>query len=102
MVSMSLKSVFSNSSTTESQASIQKPPAMAEGFFGSRSPRCRNERRISPLQAFADHELQEVNNTVAVAPFVVVPADQFEEVAVQFDRRTGIVDRAGGIVNEVS
>jgi hypothetical protein len=36
----------------------------------------------SELDALLNHQLQQVADAVAVAPFVVVPADDFEEVFV--------------------
>jgi hypothetical protein len=49
--------------------------------------------RLGQLQTLIDNFLQQVSNAVTVTPLVVIPANQLEEVAVQFDSRTGIVDR---------
>ena len=38
--------------------------------------------RLEPLR---DHQLDQVTNTIAVTPFIVVPADQLEELAVELD-----------------
>lgn len=39
---------------------------------------------LRELQAFADDVFHEIDDAVAVTPFVVVPADKLEELAVQF------------------
>ena len=37
--------------------------------------------------------LGEIDDAVGIAPLVVVPGNEFEELAVEFDRGTGVVDR---------
>jgi hypothetical protein len=43
----------------------------------------------------------QVDHAVGVAPLVVVPADELEEVLVQLDRRAGVEDRRALVVDEV-
>ena len=48
------------------------------------------EKKLIPtasirLQTLRDHQLDEVTNTIAVAPFIVVPADQLKELTVELD-----------------
>lgn len=39
---------------------------------------------LRELEAFADDVFHEIDDAVAVTPFVVIPADELEELAVQF------------------
>src|SRR5690606_29116844 len=48
-----------------------------------------------------DHVSEQVDAAVRVAPLVVVPAHELEEVAVELDRRAGIVDARTRVVDEV-
>src|SRR5439155_21212671 len=48
-----------------------------------------------------DHVLQQVYAAVAVAPLVVVPRDELEEVLVQLDAAAGVEDAAVRVVDEV-
>ena len=48
-----------------------------------------------------DDEFEEVDATVGVAPFVVVPADELEEFAVELDAGPGVEDAGVGVVDEV-
>jgi len=48
------------------------------------------------------HDLDEVNDSVGVAVFVVVPGDEFDELVVQLDAGLGIVDRGEGAAIEVA
>ncbi len=43
----------------------------------------------------------EVNNLVAVTPLVVIPADEFHEVAVKSDAGLGVEDRSSGVGDEI-
>ncbi len=43
----------------------------------------------------------QVDDAVGVAPFVVVPTDEFEEVGVQLDRAAGVEDGGGFVVDEI-
>ena len=45
--------------------------------------------------------LGEIDDAVGIAPLVVVPGNEFEELAVEFDRGTGVVDRGALVVGEV-
>ncbi len=40
-----------------------------------------------------NHELDQVGHAAAIAPFVVVPTDQFEKALVQLDAGTGVKNR---------
>src|SRR3974377_921432 len=54
-------------------------------------------------QAFVSaHDQHQTTPSVAVAPLVVVPADQFEEVAVQLDTRARIENARTRVGNEVA
>jgi hypothetical protein len=44
---------------------------------------------------------QQVDATIGVSPFVVVPANQLEEAAVQFDARSGVEYTGVIIVQEI-
>src|SRR5437868_5506894 len=46
----------------------------------------------SSLQAFLAHEIDEIANTARVAPFVVIPRDNFHAVAADNQREQGIHD----------
>ena len=59
-------------------------------------------RAVSRSESLGNHELDEVANAVAVAPFVVVPIHQLEELAVEFDTAPLVEDRRGFAVNEVA
>ena len=64
----------------------------------------RNPRLKTPdpeLNSFGDHELDEVGDAAAIAPFVVVPTHQFEEAFVQFDAGAGVENRGCFAVDEV-
>src|SRR5262249_30607402 len=50
----------------------------------------------------ANHVLQEIDATIRVAPFVVVPADELEEAAVQLDAAAGVEDAGIGVMDEVA
>lgn len=43
----------------------------------------------------------QIDNSVGVAPFIIVPGDQLDEVRVEWDTGLGIEDRASGVSNEV-
>jgi hypothetical protein len=65
------------------------------GTFACRSRGCI---RANPLL----HEIaHEIDAAVRVAPLVVVPAHELEELAVQLDAAAGVEDRAVRIVDEV-
>jgi|GEM_PF-3603821 len=57
---------------------------------------CRNERkkgRLSPLSLFNRiHVFNEFHEFGGVAPFIVVPGDDFHEVVIQSDSGAGIED----------
>ena len=55
----------------------------------------------SVLNALLQDVAQEVSDTVAVAPFVVVPAEQLEKLAVELDAGAGVKDRGGRAMDEV-
>jgi hypothetical protein len=44
---------------------------------------------------------QEIDATIAVAPLVVVPADQFEKSFIEADSRAGIKNTRGLAMNEI-
>ena len=44
---------------------------------------------------------QEVKDTSAISPFVIVPADQLDEVVVEGDTSLGIEDRRVGVAVQV-
>ena len=48
------------------------------------------------------HVGQHVEAPGGVSHFIVVPRHDFEEVAVEFDASTGIVDRRAGVSDEVA
>ena len=54
------------------------------------------------LQTLRDDQFDEVTNAVAVTPFVVVPADQLEELAVQFNTAPFVEDRRRLAVDKVA
>src|SRR4051794_25752641 len=54
------------------------------------------------LETFLDHVFEQIAYAVAVSPFVVVPADEFEEPIVKLDSGTFIVDRRRFAVNEIA
>ena len=56
----------------------------------------------SNSKTLRDHEFDQVANAVAVTPFVVVPVDQLEEFAVQFDTTAFVEDRRGLAVDEIT
>ena len=70
---------------------MQKPSPIRRGFFIQNQiffGTLRELYRLSQervLQTLADDKLQQVDNAVAVAPLVVVPAHKLEEVFVQLD-----------------
>ena len=45
--------------------------------------------------------LQEIDATIGIAPLVVVPADQFEKAAVEFDAGAPIKDAGARIMQEI-
>jgi hypothetical protein len=45
--------------------------------------------------------LQKINAPIGVAPFVVVPTDQFKKTTVEFDAGAGIEDTRVRIVQEI-
>jgi hypothetical protein len=47
------------------------------------------------------HEDKEVNNSLRVAPFVVVPCDELDETRIQSDSGLGVKDRGIGIADEI-
>ena len=49
-----------------------------------------------------DHELHEINDAVAIAPFVIVPADQLEEALVEFHAGALVEDGGRLVVDEVA
>jgi hypothetical protein len=52
-------------------------------------------------ESFLDHEFQQIGYAAAIAPFVVVPAHQFEEKFVQFDAQAGVEDGRGFAMDEI-
>jgi len=73
------------------------PRWMAQGK--TKKKQCRNMALlINALSAsassfFPSHEDREVDQTVRVAPFVVIPAYQFHEVVIESNASTNIKDR---------
>ena len=59
----------------------------------------KTERLI--LQTFADDVFHEIDHAVAVAPLIVIPADELEELAVQLDAATGVEHGTALVVDEV-
>ena len=47
----------------------------------------------SGLDSLRDHQLDQVTDAVAVTPFIVVPTDELEVFAVQFDTAPFIENR---------
>jgi uncharacterized protein (DUF1697 family) len=54
------------------------------------------------LTILLDHELEQVDAAVAVAPFVVVPAHQLEEALVETYTAAGIEDARVRVVDKVA
>src|ERR1700730_12342166 len=61
-----------------------------------------SDRVFLPMSSLADHVPQQIDTAVRVAPFVVVPAHQFEEAVIQTDAGTGLEDAGVVIVHEVA
>src|SRR3954466_1924232 len=57
---------------------------------------------LTQLLSLFGHVLQQVDAAVAVAPLVVVPAHQLEEVLVQPNRGARVIDAAARVVDEVA
>ena len=76
----------------------QSPVISLQSLLSSNLWNLRN-LRITSLR-FRDHVLQQVHAAVAVAPLVVVPADQLEEPAVQLDAAAGVEDTRRRVVDE--
>src|SRR5205814_5548992 len=57
---------------------------------------------IADLQHLRDHELGQLRHAAGVAPLVVVPADELEEVLVELDAAAGVEDRGAAVVDEVA
>jgi len=55
----------------------------------------------APCSMLSPQHLQQLHATIAVTPFVVVPAYEFEEPLVQFNTRAGVINRRGLGVDEV-
>ena len=66
-----------------------------------RSPLIKQFQPKDDLEAFAENVLEQISHTIAVTPFIVVPADQFEESVVQANPRAGIKNGRGSTVNEI-
>ena len=47
------------------------------------------------------HDLDEVDDSVRVAVFVVVPGDELDELVVELDAGLGVIDRREGAAVEV-
>lgn len=45
--------------------------------------------------------VSQINQSVGVAPFVIVPGDQFNEGVIQSNTSSGVEDAASGIMNEI-
>ena len=48
---------------------------------------------INNLSSLGSGVGDEINNSVGVAEFVIIPADQFDKVVIQLDACIGIKDR---------
>jgi hypothetical protein len=60
---------------------------------GCRPPLAFPKRGLElDLNAFLDHEPDQVGDTAAITPLVVVPAHQFEKPLVQLDAGAGVED----------
>src|SRR5690606_7007503 len=80
------------------------PLTRMPGSVKARGPEPRGAvpaRGSRASQALADHVREQVDAAVRVAPLVVVPAHELEEVAVELDRRARVVDARPRIVDEV-
>ena len=64
-------------------------------------PRNREQRTEKFRLLKSGNLLEEINNAVAVAPFVVVPAHELEKGVAQREARSSIEDRGVWAVNEV-
>src|SRR5262249_36581965 len=53
------------------------------------------------LLTLADHVFQQIDTTIRIAPFVVVPANQLEETIVEFNSGAGVEYTRIRIVDEV-
>jgi hypothetical protein len=63
------------------------PLGIPKGLLNACRVRTAKYKRwqIRVLQASVGHVTKQINHAVAIAPFIIVPADQLEEVAIQFD-----------------
>src|SRR3954466_7227169 len=68
--------------------------------FRSRS-RTLSFAMAPPLEHLRRHHLRQFRHAAGIAPLVVVPADELEEVLVQFDGAAAVEDRRARIVDEV-
>src|ERR1051325_1449088 len=62
----------------------------------------RASKPRSKLNSLFHYVPQQIGHAIAVAPFVVVPADQFEKPFVQLNARAFIINRGGIAVNEIA
>jgi len=46
--------------------------------------------------------MSEINHSVGVAPLVVIPRDQLDEVVIELDSSLGVEDRASCIMHEIA
>src|SRR5204863_350669 len=57
---------------------------------------------IGRLPHLRDHHLRQLRHAAGVAPLVVVPADELEEVLVELDAAARVEDRGAAVVDEVA
>ena len=51
---------------------------------------------------FFGHVDHEIDHAVGIAPFIVVPGNDFEEVGIEFDTGAGVEDGAAGVADEIA
>src|SRR5438132_4282530 len=77
-----------------------EPPAI--GMIGGRESLSTHIGEPPGLESLAGHVTHEIHDAIRVAPLVVVPGDELEEVAVQLDRAARVVDARCLVVDEVA
>src|SRR3954467_5126012 len=92
-----------NSSRRTSAAECPHADDRCEHARLLRSPcGCRHlSRQSRRCISFLDNLFQKIDGAVAVAPLVVIPTDELEEVLIELDSAARVEDRGMRVVNEV-
>ena len=68
------------------------PDIEAFGCAQNRAPGFAGNNAHGGLNPLANHIFEQIGHAAAIAPFVIIPTDQFEKPLVQFDAGTLIED----------